>query len=163
MNPERIDKLERLAKQIPNYAELLGCNNLFAQQIKMEEGTGLSVGLFKNHDCAVARTFCSAGSVFPSHTHSCREVLAVIRGEMIVRSGRADTPIEDWTETRVAQHEAITLEPNTAHRAEFPVDTWFLAMTLPGDPRWPGPMEELLDLVKEPPDAERNPEGRPTA
>ena len=98
-------------------------------ELEMAAGTSYMVGLYKNDILAVARNYASAGCKFPEHNHGEWELLLIYSGEMHLNTKG---------KTRILKPKQFYyLNPGEDHSAYFPVETWFLAITMPASGSWP--------------------------
>lgn len=98
-------------------------------ELEMDSGTSYMVGLYKTPIIAVARNYASAGCRFPPHRHNEWELLIVYQGEMQLHVGEKEVVLKE--------RGFYYLNPNTDHWAYFPVESWFLAITMPASSSWP--------------------------
>jgi len=115
---------------LPNLGEITtaGGNNRWVE-IEAGQGTTFMFGLFRTRDMAVARAFLSAGSTIEDHQHKEAEWLFVYSGEM-------ELTILDKKQ-RYKKGDCCHIKPKLPHKAEFPVDTWLLAVTMPAAEGYP--------------------------
>jgi quercetin dioxygenase-like cupin family protein len=126
---ENIKKLRELTPLL-DFSNLISVKSTPFIKLNMIEGESFMIGLHKEKDVAVAREFASMGTKFPEHKHEEIEYLIVYKGQVIIRVDDNDLILE--------KGDLLKLEPNQTHKAYFPEDTWFLAITIPASKNWPG-------------------------
>lgn len=134
------EKLIQLTPELPPVIPMLGDlkedNEVRSKIIsyKLEGGTCISYGLFSSSEISVARTFVSAGALFPEHQHDEKEFALIFSGSAMVSIGNGE-------EFHVGPGECIVLEPNVPHISRALEDTWFIAITIPYSKDYPDARE----------------------
>jgi quercetin dioxygenase-like cupin family protein len=128
-----LERLKSLTPELPpiNLGDLKGeqvRSNILRYNI--DGGTCISYGLFSSPDISVARTFVSAGSLFPEHQHEEREFALIF-------SGSAMVSVNGEKETYLGPGQCIVLEPNIPHVSRALENTWFIAITIPYSKDYP--------------------------
>lgn len=129
---ENLAKLRELTEAL-DFSDLIEQAGNFTE-LKVEEGTCFAWGLIKNEHVAASKVFTSKGTRFLEHKHEEHEHLLVYKGQMeITVSGEQHTLLPG---------NCLYIPPNTAHQAiDFPIDTWYLAVTIPASPHFPDGLE----------------------
>jgi len=127
MSLQELRELSANVPQIKDLAELKPYDNV--QELKMDNGTLLMFGLYKDVGIAVSRVFATAGTRMPIHQHDRTEYVLVWEGELIFNfSGK---------EVTLKENEFYRIEPNTPHSVYWPVDTNLIAVVIPAEEGWP--------------------------
>jgi quercetin dioxygenase-like cupin family protein len=100
----------------------------------MERGTCLARNLYSRDEISTAVWLNTNGSVFPEHAHKQHEIIWVFRGcmHLYVDEGGVERKF-----ILKPPGGFYYLAPGTSHRAEFPLDTWYIASTQPKSEDWP--------------------------
>lgn len=94
---------------------------------KMARGTSLAWIIYENTRVHISRWFASAGCEFPEHKHKVGEWLITLEGEMRL------TYTEQNEDKVLSSGVGIFHPPGVCHKAQFPMDTWYLVITVPPD------------------------------
>lgn len=129
---ELLDKIKQITNSLPKFPMYLESEESSDnyKEYKMGQGECFSWYIHRSgNDVAVHRWFCSAGTVFPDHTHSEREWIIIYSGTMICKKGEETITLNkgDW----------IVNEPHVLHSATYPCDTKFLTIVIPPSPDFP--------------------------
>lgn len=127
--PENIIRLKELTKALEFSGILSPASTRQVKEIDMRVGASFMVGLYKTDNIGIARNFASENSEFPEHFHNEWELLIVYSGEMHLT-------IEGETHT-LKEKDFFYILPQQKHKAYFPVNTWFIAITMPASDSWP--------------------------
>jgi len=73
--------------------------------------------------------FNSKGTKFPLHAHESFEWLVIYEGKCVLTV--------DGVKHILTPKDSYYILPNVIHSATFPVDTWYIALTIPDNPDWP--------------------------
>lgn len=94
-------------------------------------------GLLSESNISVAQWFNSEGFKFPSHKHKQKEWLIVYKGsmELYINEG-----LLDELKLVLKEGDGYCILPEQEHRAYFPEDCWYIAITYPQCMSWPEPI-----------------------
>ena len=124
-----ITELERLTALLPEFPEPLSECPGFKQH-KMDCGNSFSWALLDEAGISAAKWFNSAGTAFPLHSHKQKEWIIPYIGSMYLT-------VDGHDEVRLGHGEGVMIPADTAHRARFLEDTFYLAICVPRNPDWP--------------------------
>lgn len=124
-----LTELERLTALLPAFPEPLSEYPGFKQH-KMDCGNSFSWALLDEAGISAARWFNSSGTSFPLHSHNQVELLVPYIGSMYLT-------IDGEDEVRIGPGESVVIPSDTAHRARFLEDTFYVAICVPRNPDWP--------------------------
>ncbi len=129
MNHENLERLRKLTPGLPIFSDFIKSGVHNKVDIDMVKGESNGLNVLWNEDIAVAKWFCAAGSIFPTHEHDEKELLIIYKGSMFLEI--------DGVEIYLGHQEHITIKPNTQHSSTFKEDCWFIAITLPASESFP--------------------------
>ena len=129
---EKLRFLTKVLPIVPKIAELkMPIDGPSSVEYPIKDGVCLSYALFSSPDVSVARTFVTAGGIFPEHKHDETEYGLIVSGSAMVRSG------DETKETFVGPGDMLIYEPGVVHYARALEDIWFIAMTIPYSKDYP--------------------------
>lgn len=127
---ENLYKLRELTPALPNFGEFIKAAYDGFVEMNIKKGNGFGWKLLNEETIAVAKWFCSSGTVLPVHAHNEKKYIIVYEGSMEVCYGE-----EQCKKLKVGDY--LVLEANTPHSACFPEDCWYIAITIPASAAWP--------------------------
>jgi len=129
---ETLTKLEEVGASL-DYSNMISYERPESNLIELKAGPGQAFmfGLFKSPEVAVARTFASAGSKWPNHFHREWEIFIVYKGQVEVSVGVEPNAVV------LKERQCYYVPEMVKHSAYFPVDTWLIAITIPGTEAFP--------------------------
>ena len=130
---EHLNALRHLTERLPSFPPSVQDNSATYMETKMEKGTSLAWSLKNIEAVACADWFNSAGSVFPAHTHGEKEFIIVYKGHAVVYVQEENSHLKH----DLKAGDFLYVKPNAKHYAEFILDTWYLAITVPASKEWP--------------------------
>lgn len=100
--------------------------------VKVDAMSGAStlMGLHNTPELAVSVTQAEAGCVYDWHSHDETEYF-------IMQSGRMDIELKDMGVTYLLPKDHFSIPPGVEHKVIFPIDSVFLAVTIPAAPNFP--------------------------
>lgn len=128
------NSIERLTNRYGmNYTEITSsAYKASPTKYKIPADTGMleTQGLLKHKEVAVAITTAEANTKMEPHIHEEVEIIKVLNGEIHISIDNELTRV-------LKENEMIILQPYIAHGAFWPVETTFIAITLPACNTWP--------------------------
>ena len=100
------------------------------EEINTPQGTAFIRGLLKIEEIAVADNYAAADTIFPMHQHPAHEIFIVYRGRMIL-------DVDGEKITVNTNGKPYYFDARQKHGAYFPVETKYIAVTIPADKDWP--------------------------
>ena len=123
-------KLQDIAQKLPQFPDSMDSSCKEIQRNRMTKGESIGLCLLFIEDIiSAAQRYNSSGCEFPRHAHQEKEWLIVYRGEMILEL--------NGTTRHLKAGDYAVIEPETPHRATFPMDCWYLAITVPSSEAFP--------------------------
>lgn len=128
-----IVELRQLIDQAPDFSSLIQDNRNGFQVLEMEDGSPAFIydAWHKNGEISVTVNFSPADVIFPRHQHPGWECFVIWSGEMRLT-------LDNEPERILRPPVSYYVPTGIGHSAYFPVKTWYLAITIPPDPTWPG-------------------------
>ena len=121
--PESLRKLRLMTEGMAPSLGVFGDDRTNVLEYDVEGGTAIAFGLWKNGKAAVARTFLSAGVLFPAHSHNEKEFVVVFSGHMEMTVGGKTFSL--------LPGDATQINAGQTHSANAIEDTWLIAVTVP--------------------------------
>ena len=132
MDNTHIDKLRELTDKLPALSMSEIIKKQFANNLIEYEGTSGSViglGIYKEEDLAIQKTFLSKGSHVPKHSHLENEWMIVISGYIHFEF--------NGTVKKIKNGGLVYFNMNEYHAATAIEDTWLLCITIPPSGGYP--------------------------
>ena len=126
-NNQNLETLRVLTKAL-RFANIMEPAHI--HRIKTEQGNASISGLFKSLKIAVSENWASEKTYFPSHQHPGWEIFYLYKGKMKLKINGKKVCIS-------AKDRPFSFDARQRHSAYFPIDSHYLAMTIPGDKDWP--------------------------
>jgi len=118
-----LQKLKELTNKLLTFPDMVKEASNGFSEIRMDNGTCFGWRLMIEKGGGVHKWFNSRGSVFPTHAHDSWEVFVVYEGEMHL--------IYNEDKKVIQPQESFYMLPGDSHSAYFPVDTWYITITIP--------------------------------
>lgn len=130
--PSNIDRLEQLSKRLPFPQTLAAPEGM--HKVQVEAGRCFYWNP-SPHAKATCSQFLNTVGRFAMHSHEQREWLIVYEGEMVLE-------IEGRPARRLCVGDYAVIEPGAPHKASFPVDCEYYAITIPATKDWGGTVDD---------------------
>lgn len=121
---EYLKTLKKLTEDLPPFPTKLN-----SRKYEMEKGECLGWHLYDNPLIGVHRWFNSKGTIFPQHAHEEEEWFFIYSGEMHLKTEREEVILKE--------KEWWYNETGLKHGAFFPIDTYYLTITMPPNKEFP--------------------------
>jgi len=136
-----IEQLQEMTDRLPKVITLEDiqiqhkADNRFSDIVSeydLENGTGIAIELLKISSISILRFFGPAGSIFPWHSHTTKEIAVVYSGKMRVTRGDKDKQPKTYVKT-----DHVYFKPGEPHTMEFLEDTWVIGILSPANGGFP--------------------------
>jgi len=123
----KLPELRKLTETLNGISSQTYSPNIIKYQMK--KGTAISFGMLNEPAISCAKTFGSAGSIFPLHSHPEKEFVVVYVGSMSI--------IIEGKDTVLNVGDCISILPEAKHYTVFHEDSWVIAGTIPQTEGYP--------------------------
>lgn len=130
MTSEYLRILKNITPNLPSFGDISNNKSSSYRQISVERGHAYIVGLSDSDDYSVTFNYAAADTPFPIHHHKQIEIFVIISGTM-------ELTIDEKETVKIERGESYKLLPDVKHRAYFPTNTRYLAITIPEEPNFP--------------------------
>ncbi len=128
---QNLDRLREITGALPAFPRSYAATYAPGyKEHEMEQGACRSWDILTTDRSSAAKWWNAKGTVFPEHAHDQHEWIFVLDG-CILLTMRGE-------ERRIDVGEWVYIEPGLRHSAVMPCDVWYIAITVPPSPDWPG-------------------------
>lgn len=130
-----LEELRELIKHPPAIFEhLIVEDREDFQVLDMENGKKAFIydAWHRDKEISVTVNYSPPDTTFPRHIHPAWEVFVIWHGEMRLKIDNREEEI------LIKPPGSAYVPAGIGHLAYFPVGSWYLAITIPPDPSWPG-------------------------
>lgn len=129
-----IDALREITARLPNFNPFF-YNSSQEMELVCAYGKATSIGIYKDRHISIAKTTFFENTLLVSHTHSQKEMVSVLEGELEVHV------LEDKGESVffIRQYDSLEILPDTEHYCCNKEKVTIMVQTMPYSPQFPKP------------------------